>query len=147
MRPVTVVIEIQNRKTMKSFLIALAIVLVTSLAVCAFAADSAGKNAKAKLIHIVSFKFKPTATPAQIKEIENAFRGLKQKIPQIVSYEWGTNVSPEKHDKGFTHGFILTFKSVADRDSYLGHPDHKKFGELVGPVLGDVFVIDFWAKQ
>ena len=24
---------------------------------------------------------------------------------------------------------------------------HKKFGQLVGPVLGDVFVIDFWAKD
>ena len=132
---------------MKYFLIAIAAVVVTSLAVSAVAADVAGTNANGKLIHMVSFKFKPTATPAQIKEVEDAFSALKKKIPQIVSYEWGTNVSPEKHDKGFTHGFILSFKSAADRDVYLGHPDHKKFGELVGPVLADVFVIDFWAKR
>ena len=67
--------------------------------------------------------------------MEDAFRALKGKIPEIISYEWGTNVSPEKHDKGFTHGFILTFKSDKDRDTYLVHPAHKKFGELVGPVL------------
>jgi len=132
---------------MKYFLIAIAAAVVTSLAVSAVAADVAGRNANGKLIHMVSFKFKPTATPAQIKEVEDAFSALKKKIPQIVSYEWGTNVSPEKHDKGFTHGFILSFKSAADRDVYLGHPDHKKFGELVGPVLADVFVIDFWAKR
>jgi len=132
---------------MKYFLIAIAAAVVTSLAVSAVAADVAGTNANGKLIHMVSFKFKPTATPAQIKEVEDAFSALKKKIPQIVSYEWGTNVSPEKHDKGFTHGFILSFKSAADRDVYLGHPDHKKFGELVGPVLADVFVIDFWAKR
>jgi len=132
---------------MKYFLIAIAAAVVTSLAVSAVAADVAGTNANGKLIHMVSFKFKPRATPAQIKEVEDAFSALKKKIPQIVSYEWGTNVSPEKHDKGFTHGFILSFKSAADRDVYLGHPDHKKFGELVGPVLADVFVIDFWAKR
>ena len=132
---------------MKYFLIAIAAAVVTSLAVSAVAADVAGTNANGKLIHMVSFKFKPTATPLQIKEVEDAFSALKKKIPQIVSYEWGTNVSPEKHDKGFTHGFILSFKSAADRDVYLGHPDHKKFGELVGPVLADVFVIDFWAKR
>ena len=141
------VLEIRNRKAMKSFLIAIAAAVLASLAASAVAADSAGTKAKGKLIHMVSFKFKPTATPAQIKEVEDAFRALKKKIPRIVSYEWGTNVSPEKHDKGFTHGFILSFKSAADRDVYLGHPDHKKFGELVGPVLADVFVIDFWAKR
>jgi hypothetical protein len=100
---------------MKYFLAAIAAVVVTYLAVSAVAADAAVTKANGKLIHMVSFKFKPTATPAQIKEVEDAFRALKKKIPQIVSYEWGTNVSPEKHDKGFTHGFILSFKSADDR--------------------------------
>jgi hypothetical protein len=99
------------------------------------------------LVHMVSFKFKPEATPAQIREVETAFAALKQQIPQIVSFEWGTNVSPEGLDKGFTHGFILTFKNAADRDAYLVHPDHKKFGALVGPVLADVFVVDFMSRR
>ena len=132
---------------MKYFLAAIAVVVVTSLAVSAVAADVAGTNANGKLIHMVSFKFKPTATPAQIKEVEDAFRALKKKIPQIVSYEWGTNVSPEKHDKGFTHGFTLSFTSEKDRDAYLAHPDHKAFGKSLGPILADVFVIDFWAQK
>ena len=102
---------------------------------------------KGKLLHVVSFKFKESATTEQIKQVEDAFRGLKKKIKEIKEYQWGTNVSPEKHDKGFTHGFILTFTSEKDRDAYLVHPDHKEFGKGLGPVLADVFVIDFWAQD
>ena len=119
--------------------------LSIALAACVIAADSSAKATN--LRHVVAFKFKEGTAPEKIKEVEDAFRALKGKIPEIVTYEWGTNNSPEKLDKGFTHGFILTFKSEKDRDAYLVHPDHKKFGGLVGPVLGDVFVIDFWAKE
>ena len=84
---------------------------------------------------------------SKIKQVEDAFRDLKKKISEIKDYKWGTNVSPEKHDKGFTHGFILTFNTEKDRDAYLVHPDHKAFGKIVGPVLADVFVIDFWTKE
>ena len=44
-------------------------------------------------------------------------------------------------------GWVLAFKSEKDRDDYLVHPDHKAFGKLVGPVLEDVFVIDYWARK
>jgi len=104
-------------------------------------------NAAEKLQHVVSFKFKSSASSDNIKKVEDAFRALKEKIPQMVNLEWGTNVSKEKHDKGFTHCFIVTFKSEADRDTYISHPDHKAFGKALGPVLEDVFVIDFWAKD
>jgi hypothetical protein len=107
-------------------------------------AQQAGKG---QLLHVVSFKFKDTASKDQIKQVEDAFRDLKKKISEIKDYKWGTNVSPEKHDKGFTHGFILAFNSEKDRDTYLNHPDHKAFGKIVGPVLADVFVIDFWTKE
>ena len=99
-----------------------------------------------KLQHVVSFKFKKTATAEDIKKVETAFAELKTKIPGIQELQWGTNVSPEKHDKGFTHCFILTFKTAKDRDIYLEHADHKEFGKLVGRLLEDVFVIDFWVK-
>jgi hypothetical protein len=102
---------------------------------------------RAKLRHMVAFKFKETTTLEQIKQVEDAFRALKTKIPQIVSFEWGTNASSEKFDKGFTHGFILGFNSDKDRDLYLVHPDHKKFGDLAGPMLADIFVIDFQVKD
>ena len=99
------------------------------------------------MYHVVSLKFKEAATPEQIKAVEDAFRGLKATIPEIQTLHWGTNVSPEKHDKGFTHCFVLTFAGAKERDAYLVHPEHKAFGKILGPVLGDVFVIDFVGKQ
>src|SRR5881409_2489612 len=111
----------------------------------AFCADAPAK--KGKLNHVVAVKFKESASREQIQAVEQAFRDLKHKIKEISSLEWGTNVSPEKHDKGFTHCFILSFKSEKERDTYLNHPEYKAFGKLVGPVLADVFVIDFWAEK
>jgi hypothetical protein len=96
---------------------------------------------------VVSLKFKDTATPEQVQQVEAAFRALKKKIPQVAALEWGTNISPEKLNKGFTHDFLLTFRSEKDRDDYLVHPDHKEFGKLLGPVLAEVLVIDFWARD
>ena len=104
-------------------------------------------NAADKLQHVVSFKFKDSATPDAIKKVEEGFRALKEKIPTIVNLEWGTNISKENHDKGFTHCFIVTFKSENDRDGYIVNPDHKAFAKSLSPVLADVFVIDFWAKD
>src|SRR5438093_6298917 len=131
---------------MKTLARTLITTLILGLTLSASAAERAATSA-AKLRHVVAFKFKQSATNEQIKQVEDAFRDLKKKIKEIQSYEWGTNVSPEKHDKGFTHGFILSFKSEKDRDTYLNHPEHKAFGKLVGPVLADVFVIDFWAEK
>jgi len=123
---------------------------VTVLAACMAEGqecDSAKKNANLGHVrHVVLFKFKDTATPEQIKEVEEAFRALPKKIPAILDFEWGTNISPEKLDQGFTHCFFLTFKTAADRDAYLPHPDHKAFGKLLRPILDKVLVIDYVAK-
>lgn len=110
----------------------------------AMAADAPAK--KGKLRHVVAFKFKETASKTDIKKVEDAFANLKNQIKTIVSYEHGINNSTENRNKGCTHAFILTFNSEKDRDEYLVAPAHKEFGKLVGPLLDDVFVIDFWAE-
>jgi hypothetical protein len=99
--------------------------------------------------HIVVFKYKSTATPAQIDEVTSAFRALKKTIPGITSFEYGINNSPENLNKVFTHVYLLTFKDAQARDNYLPHPEHKKFGELLGRlgVLEEPFVVDFEVKK
>src|SRR5690348_14914989 len=79
-------------------------------------AAEAKKEKKTKLRHVVAFKFKESTTPEQVKQVEAAFAELPKKITKINKYEWGTNNSPEKKNKGCTHCFILTFKSEKDRD-------------------------------
>ena len=126
----------------------LLILVLTIVTVAALSSPAADQPAKTKrLLHVVSFKFKPEAKKEQIDQVVAAFRELKKKIPVIQEFSWGTNVSPEKLDKGFTHGFLLSFKTEKDRDAYLVHPDHKAFGNLLGPILADVFVIDYWAQD
>lgn len=122
--------------------------VIALIGLTAFLTASAAEPArKGTLRHVVSFKYKETATPEQIQKVEDAFRALKKSIPGIVSFESGTNVSPENLNKGLTHCYILTFKTEKARDAYLVHPEHKAFGQLVGPVLADVCVIDFWVRE
>ena len=118
----------------------LGLVMTTASSLSAQSAAPAGT-----LRHIVVFKYKPSATEAQIKEVTDAFVALKTKIPNIVSIEHGVNNSPEKRNQGFTHVYQVTFTNAAARDAYLPHPAHKAFGALLGKlgVLEDVFVVDY----
>lgn len=98
------------------------------------------------LRHVVLFNFTDSATENTVKEIEQAFAGLPDKIAEIHSFEWGTNNSPEGLDKGLTHCFFVTFLSEEDRDIYLPHPAHQEFVKLVGPYVEDVTVVDYWTQ-
>jgi hypothetical protein len=95
--------------------------------------------------HIVVFKYKPTVKPEAIEEVTQAFQQLQHKIPGIVSFEHGVNDSSEGKNLGFTHVYLLTFENTKARDIYLPHPEHVKFGELLGEldVLEDAFVVDY----
>jgi len=118
---------------------------VLLLALAMSAATTLG--ADAPLRHVVHFKFKADADKAQVAKVVEEFAALKGKITAVEALEYGTNVSPEKHDKGFTHCWIATFKNAADRDAYLVHPAHKAFVTLLGPVLEDALVIDFVVQK
>lgn len=122
---------------------ALLVLLVSPLAVPLMALAS--QNQKQQVRHIVVFKYKPGTTPEQIAQVTTAFRELRKTIPGILGYEDGVNNSPEKKNLGFTHVHMVTFEDVKARDAYLPHPEHKKFGQLLGKlgVVEDVFVVDF----
>ena len=103
------------------FTFVLAVALPAAMSSSVFAAQQ-----KEQVRHVVVFKYKPGATPEQIKQI-------------------GVNNSPEGKNQGFTHVYSLTFESARARDAYLPHPEHKKFGELLGriSILEDAFVVDY----
>ena len=99
------------------------------------------------LRHIVMFQFKESSSEADVQKVVDAFRSLKNSIPQVAAFEYGTNNSPEGLANGFTHCFLITFKSEADRDVYLPHPKHKEFVEVLKPHLEKVQVLDYWAAD
>lgn len=128
--------------------ITLLLTLLTAFSVSmAVAAETPAppKKTASQLRHVVLFKFKDSATPADIKRVETAFRALPTQIPEIRGFEFGTNNSPENLAQGFTHCFFLTFDNEAGRAAYLPHPAHKAFGEVLRPFLDKVLVIDYQA--
>ena len=98
------------------------------------------------LRHVVLFAFKKNAGDG-VQEVEKAFCRLPQVIPQIRHFEWGTDVSIENIQHGFTHCFVLSFASAKDRDEYIVHPEHQAFGQLAQPYFENVLVVDYWAEH
>jgi quinol monooxygenase YgiN len=127
--------------------VALSVAFAGCVSVGGAVLTTSSKNYIGCVRHVVLFKFKDDATPDQVHAVENAFRELPHKIPGILDYEWGTNISPENLAAGYTHCFFLTFKDEAARDAYLPHPAHKDFGTLLHPYLDKVLVIDYKARE
>jgi heme-degrading monooxygenase HmoA len=99
------------------------------------------------LRHVVMYKFKDDVTPAQLKEVVDAFAGLPKKVDSIVGFEHGTNVSQEGKSEGFTHVFVVTFKNEADLAAYLKHPAHDAYVKVVSGRRDKVIVFDFWSER
>ena len=98
------------------------------------------------LRHIVMFKFKDGTSDEDVRKIEDAFAALPGKIDAIYDFEFGTDVSVEGKAAGFTHCFLVTFRSDAERAIYLPHAAHKEFISVVGPHVADVLVLDYWTR-
>lgn len=121
--------------------------LVAAVLFCGVIAMAEDGNAGKVLRHVVMFRFKDTATPEKIKEIEEAFRALPSKIPEIQDFEWGVDLKQGKSCDGFTHLFFVTFKDKAGLDVYSPHPAHKAFVEILKPYLDKCHVIDYFAEK
>lgn len=109
--------------------------------------DVSNPEMESLLRHVVLFAFKPDSSPPDVEAIEQTFSALPGAIPEIAGFEWGTDVSVENLAQGYTHCFVVTFRSEQDRDVYLPHPAHQAFVALVGPHIEKVLVVDFWARK
>ena len=77
------------------------------------------------ITHAVLFKIRADVPEDQIDTVFTELRDLKDKIPGILSFEGGPYSSDEGLNKGFTHGFVMTFPDASARDAYLPHPEHE----------------------
>jgi hypothetical protein len=98
------------------------------------------------LRHVVLFGWKPGTPAERAREIEDAFRALPARIPQVAAFEWGTDVSLQGFSRGFTHCFLVSFASEADRDAYQVHPDHQAFIALSRPHVEQLLTFDYFAS-
>ncbi len=123
--------------------ICLLVAVVMLLGACC---NQSAEKPKKMLRHVVLFGFNDSLSAEQVKEVETAFSNLPKQIDVIKGYEWGTDCSPEGLQHGHTHCFFLSFESEKDRDTYLVHPAHQQFGELVNGKLKAVTVVDYWVQ-
>jgi len=65
----------------------------------------------------------------------NELRALAGEIAGISGFRGGAYRSTEGLAKGFSHGFVMTFRSEAERDAYLPHPAHQRVVAKLVPML------------
>ncbi|MEO1449729.1 MAG: Dabb family protein [Bacteroidota bacterium] len=132
---------------MRNFLFMMVAGVMMGLSACTPVSSSTSTKSSNMLRHVVLFKFQDSASAADVESLHQAFQNLKAEIPVIQDFEWGLNDSPEDFHQGFTHCYVLSFLSEADRDSvYTPHPAHQAFVASLQPHLEKVFVVDFWAN-
>ena len=97
----------------------------------------------AKIKHIALFRFKEGTTEEQIQKTLDELMELSENVRGVEDYVAGVNNSPEGLNKGYTHGFVMTFTDAAARDAYLPHPEHERVKTTVLPWIEDVAIFDF----
>ncbi|MFD2999721.1 Dabb family protein [Pontibacter toksunensis] len=129
---------------MKNFKISILVLLL--LGISSFLLLSAANPKEKKLRHVVAFKFKPEVTKEQMQKATQDFHALKGKVPQIIEFEGGPDVSFQDKSGKFTHCFIVTVRNEEDLAAYGSHPDHQAFSKSVDPLLEEVMVVDYWTE-
>jgi hypothetical protein len=92
--------------------------------------------------HFGVFKFKDFVTDEQIITCFGTMKAMVGEIPGLLDMEYGPYNSTEGLNEDFTHGFLMTFDSLASRDAYLPHPIHERAKDIVVPCLERVIVFD-----
>lgn len=99
------------------------------------------------IVHLVLLKVRRDVPPADVRAVFEAIGALRREIPGIVDYSHGPYSSPEGLQRGFTHGFCMTFTSAAARDAYLPHPSHEavkgRVLEILDGGLDGVLAFDY----
>jgi len=92
--------------------------------------------------HLVHIALKPDAP---LKDILTEGDKMAAAMPHlIIGYERGVQCSPEPHTKGYDICCIITFRSEAERDQYLGNQAHTQFICVwIAPNCTDICVGDF----
>ena len=131
-------------QTLRFFGLFVATVAMPSFAMSDHHKASPADASHQTLRHAVFFEWKDDATESDINKVVEAFNALPDKIDAIKSYASGPNVNDGGSAAGLDHAFLVTFASDEGRQTYLPHPDHKAFGDVLRPHLKNVFVIDYW---
>ena len=98
------------------------------------------------LRHVVLLGFKADISKTQIQAIQDSFIRMAEQIEQTYDFEWGTNISSNNRNQGFTHFFVITFLAQEDLEQYQVHPIHEQLKADTIPYVEKLLVIDYFKK-
>ncbi|MDX1967592.1 MAG: Dabb family protein [Planctomycetaceae bacterium] len=110
-----------------------------------FSSSIAKEESPRVLRHLVLYKFKDDVPPAEVQEVIDTFCRLPSQIDTIIGFEHGPNISQEGKSDGFTYGFQVTFRDEAGLATYLKHPAHDAYVQVVKNRREKVLVFDYLA--
>jgi hypothetical protein len=83
--------------------------------------------------HAVFLRLKPETPANVVREFFQTLAAFDKHVPGMKDFSGGPYSSPEGFNKGYTHGFVMTFADEASRDTYLTHPEHDKVKAFMLP--------------
>lgn len=83
------------------------------------------------ITHVVLLRLRANLSTKDVDRVFAELARLLDKIPGLSSFAGGPYSSPEGLNRGYTHGFVMTFRDERSRDGYLSHPEHEKVKEMV----------------
>ncbi len=92
-------------------------------------------------IHIAMFRWKESATPAQIDRAIGQIRDLRVKVPDIIDIRCGVNTHPES--KGLTHAIVVLANTEHALQAYREHSDHESAAAVIADMEADGLGCDF----
>lgn len=93
------------------------------------------------LNHIVMLKFKQTVTEESIKEIEAMLEDLPNKIVEIHSYEFGSDILHT--ERSYDFALVSLFANMESMQRYQVHPEHQKLLKKLAPLCDHICTVDF----
>jgi len=92
--------------------------------------------------HIVLFKYKAEATPAQRKEVEDRLNALPGLIPDIKGWAL-EHALPGRTARAYDLALISEFDDVAALDRYIANPHHRAVIPLIDAACEHRAVFDY----
>lgn len=87
------------------------------------------------------FKFKEGTSSVQIQNIKEQIDAMPSQIPQIKSFETGTNIS--QSPKAFDLILVSEFESITALEEYQVHPSHLALIDALGDIREKTHVVDY----
>jgi hypothetical protein len=89
--------------------------------------------------HIVLIRARPDVAAAELHSIFTELAALRGRLPGLRSVTFGRSDSPEKIERGYTHGLMVDFDDWAALKAYADDAAHKAAGaRLVAATQGGI---------